>query len=145
MSDSLQQSGKQITDVPRGYMNVTIIDPESPRARPRHPRSPARLTARRTGGIRRRPEPASSRGVRAGGVRSRRAKGELAWQYVLDERDVHHLGSALAFPGQIVGGLCHFLDSREDAAVGGENVAQRTFRRDAFVPDPEDLRARARV
>ena len=117
--------------------DITIIDPESPRARPRHP-GPAYGPA----ADRRRPEPASG-GVRirrpaasgaGGGVRSRR--------YVLDERDVHHLGSALAFPGQIVGGLCHFLDSREDAAVGGENVAQRTFRRDASVPDPEDLRAR---
>ena len=60
-----------------------------------------------------------------------------------DEQDVHHLGSALAFPGQIVGGQRHLLDRREDAAVSGENVAQRTFRRDASVPDTEDLRERA--
>ena len=122
-------------------MNVTIIDPESPRARPRHP-GPAygpavpgdirnRRPAASGSGVRQRPEPAAASGAGA-------RKG--SWRYVLDERDVHHLGSALAFPGQIVGGLCHFLDSREDAAVGGENVAQRTFRRDASVPDTEDLR-----
>jgi len=132
--------------------DITIIDPESPRARPRHP-GPAYGPAA-SGGVRNRRPAASGTGVRSrrpaasgAGVRSRRAASGAgarkgSWRYVLDERDVHHLGSALAFPGQIVGGLCHFLDGREDAAVGGENVAQRTFRRDASVPDPEDLRAR---
>ena len=132
--------------------DITIIDPESPRARPRHP-GPAYGPAasggvrnRRpaaSGGVRRRPEPASGAGVRSRRAASGAGARKGSWRYVLDERDVHHLGSALAFPGQIVGGLCHFLDSREDAAVGGENVAQRTFRRDASVPDPEDLSERA--
>ncbi len=61
----------------------------------------------------------------------------------LDERDVYHLGSALTFPGQIVGGKRYFLNRCEDAAVSGENVAQRAFRRNPFVLDPENLRARA--
>jgi hypothetical protein len=77
---------------------------------------------------------------RSGGARSDGGSGSVDSP---DERDVHHLGFALAFPGQIVGGQRHFLDRREDAAVSGENVAQRTFRRDAFVLDTEDLRERA--
>jgi hypothetical protein len=85
-------------------------------------------------------------GPRSGGARSGSGSGSGSGGGGVDspdERDVHHLGSALAFPGQIVGGQRHLLDRREDAAVSGENVAQRTFRRDASVPDTEDLRERA--